>query len=177
MLADGKIQALNSAGRGLLALLASTAAADDVDVRVRRMAAGDHPMWLDPAHVAAASLPWTPVSATERASSELGAAVHLAMTDQLARHAAEPWRDHALIVVTDGMPSDLARPTFAEVTTWFNAEAALAATTRVAVLIGRDADRLALHAFVSDPMVDLLEARRIEVLAERLMSAGRRVTD
>jgi len=174
MLADGKIQALNSAGRGLVTLLAGEEASSGLRIRLRRLAAGDEASWLDEAHRSVSELSWTPVVARERASSELGVALAAAFSDHGERSVADPECHRAVVVVTDGLPSDLMAPTFDEVVTWIDTDAAVASVTRIALLIGRDADAAAMRPFVSNPDTDLLEARRLEVLADRLVTAAHR---
>jgi uncharacterized protein YegL len=143
MNADGKIQALNTAIAESLPLLRA-AALDNVtaDVMVRAAVFSDGASWRQEEAVPVERFRWSPIDAA--GLTDLGAALRLVaeamQTPPMPQRALSP----VLVLVSDGQPTDDYRAGLAALmqTTWG------ARALRLAVAIGRDADRGVLQEFI-----------------------------
>lgn len=163
MLRDGRIQALNNAAAEALPHMRRVAKDNpnvEVLVRVLRFATGAE--WSDSGAAPLAKFTWPQLQAG--GVTDLGAGLRL-LTDELASPRM-PERALAPVVVllSDGRPTD-------------DYESALRAllrlpwgqhAVRLAVAIGRDADRDVLRQFIADPSVPPLEANSPEALARQM---------
>jgi uncharacterized protein YegL len=143
MNANGKIQALNIAIAESLPLLRA-AAMDNIgaEVMVRAVTFSDGAAWQFPEALPVEAFRWMPISAT--GLTDLGAALQLVAEVMQSPPMPERALPPILVLVSDGQPTDD-----------FGAGLrALMATTwgprslRLAVAIGRDADRDVLQQFI-----------------------------
>ena len=143
MNADGKIQALNTAITESLPLLRS-AAVDNVtaDVMVRAVTFSDGAAWYRPDAVPVSDFRWMP--ATAAGLTDLGAALSLVAAVLESPPMPERALAPVLVLVSDGQPTDDYRSplTALMATTWGSR------SVRLAVAIGRDADREVLQEFI-----------------------------
>jgi len=170
MAASGKIVALNTAVRELLPHLGEIAARNphaELLMRVVRFASGA--VW----HLAEPTDPdrvdWVDLQAG--GYTDLGAAIDLvgeALTvPPMEERAAPP----ALVLVSDGMPTDDYTGALGRLLQlpWGQR------SVRMAVAIGRDADRRTLAEFIGDPRVPPVSASNPEQLVRGLRWAGTQV--
>ncbi|MCL4434559.1 MAG: tellurium resistance protein [Actinobacteria bacterium] len=167
MARDGKIQALNTAVREALPHIREVAASNPYArpfVRVMRFGTGAQ--WQSDNAVPLESFTWSDLEAD--GITDLGTALHL-LADELSdsdmpARALPP----VIILVSDGRPTD----------DFESGIAALDATPlgqkaiRLAIAIGRDADREILRRFVGNASVPILEANTPEALARQVRWAS-----
>lgn len=167
MAADGKIQALNTAVREMLPHL-RTVARDNphADLVFRAMAFSSGARWIIQQPTAVDAVVWTDVSAG--GYTDLGAALQL-----LAREVrVPPMEQHcfppAMVLVSDGRPTD----DFSRGLQQVLAEPFGAQALRVAVAIGRDAEREVLQAFQGVEGSEPLMAHNAEQLVRMIRLAS-----
>lgn len=170
MIADGKIQALNVAVREALPHLEDVSEANPhARVLVRAITFSTSATWHLQEATPAADVRWEDVTAA--GFTDLGSALELVIpelsTPPMEPHALPP----AIVLVSDGMPTDDYEPSMEKLlrTEWGGQ------SVRVAIAIGRGADRTQLSEFMgtSDPP---LSASNPEQLVEALRWATRRAT-
>ncbi len=143
MNADGKIQALNVAMTESLPLLRA-AAIDNVtaDVLVRAVTFSDGARWVREDAAPVDQFRWIPVAAG--GLTDLGAALELVARVMTSPPMPERALAPVLVLVSDGQPTDEYRESLRELlsSTWGGR------SVRMAVAIGRDADRDVLQEFI-----------------------------
>lgn len=167
MAQDGRIQALNNAAEEALPHMRRVASENpNVEVLVRVMRFSTGATWLDEAAVPLGRFVWPRLQAD--GMTDLGAALRK-LTIEL-RASVMPPRSLAPVVVllSDGWPTDDFDVALAELF----AEPWGRRAVRLAVAIGRDADREALRQFIGDPRVLPLEANSPEALARQIRWAS-----
>ena len=112
---------------------------------------------------------WPDLEAEDQGLTELGAALDLVMTWPPPSDRELP---PAIVLLTDGMPSDTLAPSFADALEAMSADPVLASAQRTAVAIGADADRQALARFVEPSGGDVSRADSPEQLAQVVRFAG-----
>jgi uncharacterized protein YegL len=153
---DGKIQALNTAIDETLPLLREDAAVNpQAQMFVRALAFATEPRWVVPEPVPVESLRWDPVAAMPGGLTELGSAL-LEMIPELEQEG----RGYApvLVLVSDGRPTHVMGPRFETALDELLGLAWGAASIRMAVGIGRDADLRTLSRFIGDPAIRPMRA-------------------
>jgi uncharacterized protein YegL len=171
-MAGEKMQALNFAIAEMLPnLVAWEQEQEKAQILLRAVAFADTPRWHIEEPVPVAGLHWRPLQHVERGRTNMGAAFRLvaeALTpDRLERRALQP----ALLLVTDGLPTDPPGQFEAGLGALLALPAGRAAV-RLAVAIGRDADSEALNRFIGDPQVPVLVADSTDQIADRLATAS-----
>jgi uncharacterized protein YegL len=167
-----KMQALNWAISNMLPLLADWERDQEkAAVMVRALAFANEPVWHVEEPTPVAELVWQPLQAVPRGQTNLAPALRLVADalspGKLERRALRP----AIILVTDGIPTDRTEDLMAALAT-LQATPAARAAVRLAVAIGRDARSEALDRFISDPEVPVLVADNTDEIVDRLVAAS-----
>jgi uncharacterized protein YegL len=167
-----KMQALNFAIADMLPRLAEWERDQEkADIMIRVLAFATTPFWhiADPTPVSAVR--WKPLQAVPRGLTNLGPALQMVAEvlspAHLERRALRP----AIVVVTDGRPTDPDGQLEAGLAS-LDAIPAGRAALRLAVAIGRDANSLELNRFIGDPSIPVLVADHTDEIADRLVAAS-----
>lgn len=167
MAADGKMQALNNAMRETIPHLVEVADANPhALVMVRVLAFSSGARWHVEAPTPIETFEWTDLVAD--GYTDLGAALTLLAEELRSPPMEERALPPAIVLVSDGMPTD-------EYKQAYNAlvdEAWGARSVRLAVGIGRDADREMLNGFVSSEDLGAVTANNPEQLAHMIRWAS-----
>jgi uncharacterized protein YegL len=173
MAMDGKIGALNAAGRASVpAMRASARTIPDVEVLVRVITFAEEAVWQvgDPEPVE--RFTWRDVEAVPRGTTEVGRALEkvLAAIDAAADndYGVPP----AIVLVSDGRPTDYERPTFGAMLRTLEAHPWGRRASRVAIGIGRDADMGALQRFLGHDEIAPLRADNADQLMRYVRKAS-----
>lgn len=170
MAADGKIQALNVAVREALPHLEDVSEANPhAHVLVRAIAFSTDAVWHLAQPTPASDVRWEDVEAG--GFTDLGSALELVIPELSAQRMEPNALPPALVLVSDGMPTDDYAPSLERLlrTDWG------AQSVRVAIAIGRDADRGQLSEFMGTTAAPLA-ASNPEQLVDALRWATRRAT-
>ncbi|WP_182481205.1 vWA domain-containing protein [Nocardioides immobilis] len=174
MMRGGRIQALNNAISEVLPHLKDEARANPhAEMLIRVLAFANEPRWVIEEPTPVDQIHWERLEAVPRGFTELGSAL-LTLTEALAlldegTSAYPP----AIILVSDGRPTQSSGTTFAE-----GLQALLnnrwgATAVRLALGVGRDADMHSLRRFIGDEDVPLLRADNPEQLVEYIVWASK----
>lgn len=174
MMRGGRIQALNNAITEVLPHLRDEARANPhAELLVRVLAFANEPEWIIEEPTSVEQIHWKRLEAVPRGFTELGSALQTlaGALDNLdeANSAFPP----AIILVSDGRPTQSTGVTFAE-----GLQALLnnrwgATAVRLALGVGRDADMHSLRRFIGDEDVPLLRADNPEQLVEYIVWASK----
>lgn len=167
-----KMQALNFAIAEMLPNLAQWEEEQEkAAVMVRVLAFADTPRWHIEEPVPVAQLRWRALQHVERGRTNMGPAFTTVAGElqpgRLEHRALQP----ALLLITDGLPTDPPGQFDAGLATLMAAPAGRAAV-RLAVAIGRDANSEALTRFIGDPQVPVLVADSTDQITDRLVTAS-----
>jgi len=167
-----KMQALNFAIAEMLPNLAAWEQEQEMaQVLVRVVAFADVPRWHIAEPVPVGQLRWKPLQQVEGGRTNMGPAFRMVAEalspGRLEQRALQP----ALLLVTDGLPTDPPGQFEAGLAALLALPAGRAAV-RLAVAIGRDANSEALHDFIGDPKVPVLVADSTDQIADRLATAS-----
>ena len=174
MLRGGRIQALNNAITEVLPHLRDEARANPhAELLIRVLAFANEPQWIIEQPTPVDQVHWKRLEAVPRGFTELGSALQTlgeALDDLDESHSAFP---PAIILVSDGRPTQSSGVTFAE-----GLQAVLnnkwgATAVRLALGVGRDADMHSLRRFIGDEDVPLLRADNPEQLVEYIVWASK----
>lgn len=165
---DGKIQALNFAIAQMMQQLAAWEEDQErAQILVRVIAFADEPRWHIGEPLPVVHLRWTPLAVVKRGRTNMGPAFRMAASvlgkDHMPRRAFNP----ALLLITDGMPTDGPTEFDAGLDALMSQTAGRDAL-RMAVAIGRDARSEALTRFIADPKVPVLVAGNVDQIADQL---------
>ena len=163
-----KIDALNYAIGQMMQLLAAWEEEQErAQILVRAIAFADEPRWHIKEPLPVVHLRWAPLAVVPRGRTNMGPAFRMAASvlgrDHMPRRAFNP----ALLLITDGMPTDEETDfdaALAELMTHTAGRDAL----RMAVAIGRDARSEALTKFIGNPRVPVLVAGNVDHIADLL---------
>lgn len=167
MALDGRIQALNTAVREAIPHMRRSAAANvgaEVFIRVIAFSNGAH--WHVAEPMSVHDFSWSDVTAS--GVTDLGAALRLLTEavsgDAMPQRALPP----VAVLVSDGQPTDDFEAALAELvaTDWG------APMVRLAIAIGRDADREVLQSFIGNAEVRPVSAAYPEALVEHIRWAS-----
>ena len=175
---DGKIEALNDAMRVAIESTRQSARENPaVDVRARVITFAHDAEWHVADAVSIEDLDWVDVHVVERGTTELGRAIQLA-TEGI-REAAQAGRGlpPALILVSDGKPTDLKAPSYGAALRELADEPWGRKASRMAIGIGDDADLEALHRFIGHDELPPLAAANAAELRHYLRWASTIVVD
>jgi uncharacterized protein YegL len=167
-----KIQALNYAIADMMPHLADWELdQEQAQIFVRVVAFATEPRWHIPDPVPVTSLRWRPLQAVPKGLTNMGPAFAMVAEalapGRIERRALRP----ALLLITDGLATDLHRG-FDTGLASLMAQPAGRAALRLSVAIGHDAESEALNQFIGDPSVPVLVANRTEDIADRLKAAS-----
>lgn len=174
MLRGGRIQALNNAIAEVLPQLRDEARANPhAELLVRVLAFANEPRWVIEEPTPVDQVHWERLEAVPRGFTELGSAL-VTLTNALdeidASVSAFP---PAIILVSDGRPTESSGVTFADgLQTLLNNRWG-ATAVRLALGVGRDADMNALRRFIGDEDIPLLRADNPEQLVEYIVWASK----
>lgn len=167
MAADGKMQALNNAIRETIPHLVDVAGQNPhATVKVRAIAFSSGARWHVEQPVPVESLVWRDL--TTGGYTDLGAALDLLAPQLAPPHMEERALPPAILLISDGMPTDDYRPALGR----FLDEPLGRRAVRMAVGIGRDADLEVLERFVGSSEHGALTANNPEQLARMIRWAS-----
>jgi len=174
MLRGGRIQALNNAITEVLPHLRDEARANPhAELLVRVLAFANEPRWVIEKPTPVADLHWQRLEAVPKGFTELGSALKVlaaAMSELEAEATSFP---PAIILVSDGRPTQSSGTTFAEgLQELLNTRWGTAAV-RLALGVGRDADMNSMRRFIGNEDVPLLRADNPEQLVEYIVWASK----
>jgi uncharacterized protein YegL len=171
-MSDGAtIQSLNAAMEEAVPSwrrLATGARPTAVELRVSVF--GSSAEWAVPQPVPVVSFWWPDLTAEHGDLTELGSGLNL-VTDALPD--APGRQPPALVLVSDGMPTDVSRPTFAEALAALDRHPVGSRAARAAIAVGTDAHRPTLEAFVAPAAGTVIDGSD----PGRLATAARTVID
>lgn len=174
MLRGGRIQALNNAITEVLPHLKDEARANPhAELLVRVLAFANEPQWVIEQPTPVDQVHWTRLEAVPRGFTELGSALQTlagALDELDEAHSAFP---PAIILVSDGRPTQSSGITFAEGLQSLLNNRWGATAVRLALGVGRDADMHSMRRFIGDEDVPLLRADNPEQLVEYIVWASK----
>lgn len=169
MAADGKIQALNVAVREAAPHRLDAARANPgAEVLVRVLTFGSTLRWVVPEPTPIATFRWTDVTAEPQGLTEFGSALHALAAEMRALEAHGRGFAPAVVVVSDGQPTDTVAPSFRAGLEELRATSWGDKAVRLAVAIGRDADPGPLRSFIGRGEIEPVRADTPQQLAEGL---------
>ncbi len=170
----GRIQALNNAITEVLPHLRDEARANPhAELLVRVLAFADEPHWVIEEPTPVEQVQWERLEAVPRGFTELGSALRT-LTEALDRmDDAESAYPPAIILVSDGRPTQSSGVGFAEGLQSLLGSRWGATAVRLALGVGQDADMNALRRFIGDGDVPLLRADNPEQLVDYIVWASK----
>jgi uncharacterized protein YegL len=167
-----RMQALNYAIADMLPQLAEWERDQVVaQVLVRVLSFATVPAWHVHEPVEVSELRWKPLHAVEGGYTNMGPALREVAAaigpDKLENRALRP----AILLVTDGRPTDLGNEFGAGLDALTSFPAGRA-SLRLAIAIGHDARSEFLDQFIGDPTVPVIVAGNTEEIADRLVAAS-----
>ena len=174
MLRGGRIQALNNAITEVLPHLKDEARANPhAELLVRVLAFANEPQWVIEEPTPVDQVHWRRLEAVPRGFTELGSALQALASALDHLDESSSAFPPAIILVSDGRPTQSSGVTFAE-----GLQALLnnrwgATAVRLALGVGRDADMHSLRRFIGDEDVPLLRADNPEQLVEYIVWASK----
>lgn len=166
---NGKIQALNVAVREAIPHLQEAAATNPgAQLLVRVLTFARSVQWVVPHPIPIEAFSWTDIAVEHRGVTELGLALREVATQMKVLESEGRGFAPAIVLVSDGKPTDTENPSFRrglgelEATAWGNK------AVRVAVGIGNDADVKVLRDFMGHPEFEPLQAHNPQQLADQL---------
>lgn len=178
MAVDGKIESLNDAmAEAVEAVREAVKENPGVQVLARVITFAHGADWHIEDPVDIEELEWSAVEVVERGTTELGLALRLAT--EAIREVAQAGRGlpPALILVSDGKPTDLKAPSFGAALRELAEEPWGKKASRVAIGIGSDADMAALHRFIGHDEIEPIRAGNAAELTHYLRWASTVVVD
>lgn len=170
MAANAKIQSLNAALEEVMPALRHEAAElVGIDPHVRVVAFSSQPRWVQEAPQPLENFWWQDIAADARGLTELGLALDF-VRRSLDQH--EHGLPPAIVLLTDGMPTDTFGPTFLEGLQRLDAHPVGRVSTRAAIAIGSDADIESLESFVAAANGEVVAAVDPQELTAMLRAAG-----
>ncbi len=174
MLRGGRIQALNNAIAEALPHLRDEARANPhAELLIRVLGFANEPVWIVREPTPVDQLQWNRVEAVPKGFTELGSALReLAVVVGEMETAATAYPP-AIILVSDGRPTQSSGTTFAEGLQELLNKKWGEAAVRLALGVGRDADMHAMRRFIGNEDVPLLRADNPEQLVEYIIWASK----
>jgi uncharacterized protein YegL len=174
MLRGGRIQALNNAMAEVVPHLRDEARANPhAELLVRVLAFATETTWVVEEPTPIERFHWERIAATPKGFTELGSALSVlakSLHDLDTGASAYP---PAIILVSDGRPTDTTGISFADGLQEVLDERWGAAAVRLALGVGRDADMHALRRFIGNEDVPLLRADNPQQLVEYVVWASK----
>lgn len=174
----GKIDALNQAmGDAVAAVKEAAAENPGVQVKVRVVIFAHDAEWHVEEPIDIEAFEWSDIAVVERGTTELGRAIGQAT--EAIREASTEGRGlpPAIILVSDGKPTDLKAPSFGASLRALAEEPWGRKASRMAIGIGQDADMDALARFIGHEEIEPLRAGNAEELSHYLRWASTVVVD
>lgn len=176
--AAGKIDALNAALRDAVPALRTTVEDNPgVELLVRVVAFDHDARWHVAEPVPIERFEWTDLAVTPEGTTELGRAIDLVVGQIRELAAARRGMPPALVLVSDGRPTDLKRPTFGAALRALREEPWGRKASLMAIGIGADADMEALSRFIGHDEIPPIRAGNAAELAHYLRWASTVVVD
>jgi uncharacterized protein YegL len=173
MVADGKIQALNAAIQEAIPHIQSAARNNPhVQVHIRSLTFASSVRWVTDEPQPVETFRWTDVAAEPRGFTELGLALSEMASAVADLSALDRGMTPAMVLVSDGQPTDLKAPSFRKGLEELMAEQWGAKAVRLAIGIGRDADRGVLKRFIGHPEIDPVQANNPQQLVDMIRWAS-----
>lgn len=174
MLRGGRIQALNNAIREVIPHLRDEARANPhAELLVRVLTFATEVEWAVREPTPIEAFRWAPVRAMPQTFTELGSALRELAEAMRQMDQAGGAFPPAVILVSDGRPTHSRGPHFAQGLQEFLNERWGAASVRLALGVGHDADMNALRRFVNNEEIPLLRADNPEQLVEYIIWASK----
>ncbi len=167
MLQDGKIQALNNAAREALPHMREVAAENPyAHPYVQVMSFSTGAAWQDSRFIPLESFSWSDLQAG--GTTDLGAALKLLAARLESLDALERSLPPVIILISDGQPTD----DYESGLRALDQTVLGARAVRLAIAIGRDADRGILERFIHNRSIPILEANTPEALVRQIRWAS-----
>ncbi len=169
----GKIDALNDAMRQAITSVRDAASENPgVEVFGRVIAFAHEAVWHIESPTKIEELVWSDVAVVERGTTEMGAAIGLAT--EAIRDASRAGRGvpPALVLVSDGKPTDLRAPSFGASLRQLADDPWGRSASRVAIGIGADAEMDVLRRFIGHDELEPLRAGNADELRHYLRWAS-----
>lgn len=175
MLREGRIQALNNAIAEVIPHLRDEARLNPhAQLFVRVLAFASEVDWVVAEPTPIEQFHWQRVAATPRGFTELGRALQvLAGTMLELEHTQGGGYPPAIILVSDGRPTEASGVGFAQGLGEFLATRWGAASVRLALGVGRDADLGSMRRFIGNDTIPLLRADSPEQLVDYIVWASK----
>lgn len=170
---NGKIQALNFAVREAIPQLKDAAASNPgAQVLVRALAFASSVQWVVSTPTPLDAFAWTDVGIEYQGVTELGLALREVAGQMKVLETANRGLAPAIVLVSDGKPTDTVDPSFRRGLEELRATAWGAKAAKVAVGIGNDADMGVLRDFMGSPEFEPLRADNPQDLAAKIKWAS-----
>ncbi len=173
MLRGGRIQALNNAISEVVPHLRDEARNNPhAEMLVRVLAFANEPTWIIEQPTPIEQFHWQRLDAVPQGFTELGSALQMlaGAVNELDGAAGFP---PAIILVSDGLPTEASGVSFAEGLEEFLGKRWGAAAIRLALGVGRDADLTSLRAFIANDEIPLVRADSPEQLVDYIVWASK----
>ncbi len=178
MSVSGKMDALNAAMREAVSGVRDALENNPgVEVLVRVIAFAHDAVWHVGEAVDIEDFEWTDLAVVERGTTELGRAIELAREAIVEVAAGGRGLPPAIILVSDGKPTDLKSPSFGAALRALAEEPWGRKASRMAIGIGADADLDALQRFIGHDEIEPLLAGNADELSHYLRWASTVVVD
>ncbi len=174
MLRGGRIQALNNAMAEVIPHLRDEARANPhAELLVRVLAFATETTWIVEEPTPIDQLHWERLPATPKGFTELGSALSVLARSLRDMDSGASGYPPAIILVSDGRPTDSAGISFADGLQEVLDERWGAAAVRLALGVGRDADMHSLRRFIGNEDVPLLRADNPQQLVDYIVWASK----
>lgn len=174
MLRGGRIQALNNAMAEVVPHLRDEARANPhAELLVRVLAFATETTWVVEEPTPIEEFHWERLPATPKGFTELGSCLSVLAKSLREMDTKASGYPPAIILVSDGRPTDSTGVSFADGLQEVLDERWGAAAIRLALGVGRDADMHSLRRFIGNEDVPLLRADNPEQLVEYIVWASK----
>ena len=169
----GKIQALNQAMREALQGLSSVVAdMVGLELLIRVVVFAHDASWHLEKPTPVADVVWSDIESVEKGATEIGKAIALVTEAVVDVAAVGRGLPPALVLVSDGRPTDRQRPSFGEALRLLVDHPWGLKASRVAIAIGHDADLGVLRRFIGHDEIEPLVASNADELSRQLRWAS-----
>ncbi len=173
MLRGGRIQALNNAIAEVVPHLRDEARNNPhAEMLVRVLAFANEASWIVAEPTPIEQFHWQRLEAVPQGFTELGSALQVLSGAVAALDGAAGFPP-AIILVSDGLPTDSSGVSFADGLDEFLAQRWGHAAIRLALGVGRDADLTSLRKFIANDEIPLLRADSPEQLVDYIVWASK----
>lgn len=174
MLRGGRIQALNNAIAEVVPQLRDEARNNPhAELMVRVMAFASEARWIVEEPTPIEQFHWQRLDAVPQGFTELGSALKLLAEGLADLDESSGGFPPAIILVSDGMPTNTSGVDFNEGLQEFLSQRWGAAAVRLGLGVGRDADLTSLRRFIGNDEIPLLRADSPEQLVDYIVWASK----